>query len=234
MYLLCTFKVVNATVYFMNEFKNTGGAKIGIVKSSWPFADLTVNRNKFELNVSLIGKLAFLPGDIKAISPHPGGYKMRAGIKIEHRIPHYKDEILFWSYKSPAELIQQITATGFMANTDTMSQTVQAEVRQLQAQGGFAMKRKPLIMILVLWLAIIIYGAINVSLTGDARIMMSAIPLAFSAIILFSIATLLLPSFAHSVLKPGYTAADVKKFLIFLIIISLFVTVISGISATVI
>lgn len=217
----------------MNEFKNTGGAKIGILKSSWPFATLIVTRNKLELSVSLMGKFVFLPGDITALTPHPKGYKMGAGIKIHHKIPQYKDEIIFWSSKSPAELISQINAIGFTVNTDAISHRAQAEVRDLQAQGGFAIKTKPIVMLGTLWLAIVIYGAVNMALTGGIEMLFSAIQVAFAIIILFAVVTLASPYFASGVLKPGYTIADVNKFLIFLIIIAVFMLVGFGISASV-
>ena len=218
----------------MNEFKNTGGAKIGILKSSWPFATISVTRDKLELNVSLVGKLVFLPGDITAITPHPKGYKMGPGIKINHKVPQYKDEVIFWSSKSPAELLRQIEATGFMVNTDTLPHSTQTQVRELQNQGGFAMKTKPLVMLLTLWLAIIIYGAVNMSLTGSLEALLSAIQVAFVIIILFAVVTLASPYFASGVLKPGYTIADVKKFLIFFIIIAVFMVVGFSISANVV
>jgi len=218
----------------MNEFKNTGGAKIGMLKSTWPFADLTVTRNKLELNVSLLNKLVFLPGDVTALTPHPGGYKMSAGIKIHHNIPQYKDEVIFWSSKSPAELLKQIEATGFMANTDALSQRVQAEVRELQTRGGFAMKARPVIMLAVLWLAIVIYGAINMSLTGSLPVFFSAMQVAFGAVLLFLIAILTIPYVASGVLKPGYTIADVNKFVIFFMIIIVFMVVGFSVSANVV
>ena len=218
----------------MNEFKNTGGAKIGALKSSWPFADLTVSRNKFELNVSLIGKLVFLPGDIISLTPQPGGYKMGAGIKIHHKVPQYKDEVLFWSSKSPAELLREIEATGFMANTDALPHRVQKEIRELQAHGGFAMKTRPLVMLATLWVAIVAYGAINMSLTGSLVAFLSAMQVAFAVIILFAVATLASPYFASGVLKPGYTIDDVKKFLIFFIIIAVFIVVGFSISQNVV
>jgi hypothetical protein len=220
--------------YRMREFKMTGGAKIGMLKSTWPFADLTVTRDKLELNVSLLNKLVFLPGDIKAITPHSGGYKMGAGIKIHHTIPQYKEEVLFWSSKSPAELMRQIEATGFMTNTNTVSQRSKAEVRELQEHGGFAMRIQAVTVVAILWFAIVIYGAINMSLTGSMEAFFSALQVAFGVIILFSIATLVLPAFAKSVLKPGYTAADVNKFLIFLSIIAGFMLVGLSVSRSVV
>lgn len=218
----------------MNEFKTTGGAKIGMLKSTWPFADLTVTRNKLELNVSLLNKLVFLPGDITALTPHSGGYKMGAGIKIHHNIPLYKEEVIFWSSKSPAELLRQIEATGFMANTATIPHRAQTEVRELQNNGGFAMKTRPVVMLTTLWLAIVIYGVINMSLTGSLVAFLSAMQVAFGAVLLFLIAILTMPYFASGVLKPGYTIADVKKFLIFFIIIAVFMVVGFSISANVV
>lgn len=217
----------------MDEFKNTGGAKIGILKSSWPFATLTVTRNKLELNVSLIGKFVFLPGDITAITPNRKGYKMGVGIKIYHKIPQYKDEIIFWSAKKPHELVDLVMATGFLNNTvPTFGAQAEAEVRALQSQGGFALKKNVAICLVVLWNIFLIPGFIMMGLTENNAAMYMGVGAALVMILLFCVLIFAVPAFAAKVLKPGYTVNDVKKFLIFLIIIAVFMLIGFGISAS--
>ena len=163
----------------MREFKKTGGAKIGIFKSTRPFATLTVTPAKMELSVTVIGKFVFLPEDVKSITFHPGGYKMNPGIQIHHNVPHYKDKVIFWSGTGPQELMNQIKATGFLDNTTTLGAQAMAHVRALQVNGGFALKQK------------------------------------------------VTSNFALSVLKTGYEVADIRKLLIFLMILNVFIVFMS-------
>jgi len=43
----------------MNQFQLTGGARIGMLHASWPFATLTVTNERLDLNASLIGTYSF-------------------------------------------------------------------------------------------------------------------------------------------------------------------------------
>jgi len=212
----------------MNEFRNTGGAKIGIAKASWPFATLKVSRDKLELNVTVIGKLVFLPGDITAITPYRGYAFMGYGIKIHHNIAQYKDEVVFWSSTSPEQLINQINATGFMDNAVAMGAQAQAEVRTLQSQGGFAIKKPVVIGLVVVWNVFIVLGIIAMLLTDNIAFVNVGVGAAMITLLLFSLLVLASPVVAAKVLKPGYTVADVSKFLLFLIFIAVIMLISSG------
>ena len=41
----------------MNTFEATGGARIGKANATWPFAKIKADKNKLELNASIIGNL---------------------------------------------------------------------------------------------------------------------------------------------------------------------------------
>ena len=207
----------------MREFKKTGGAKIGIFKSTLPFATLTVTPAKMELSVTVIGKFVFLPEDVKSITFHPGGYKMNPGIQIHHNVPHYKDDVIFWSGTGPQELLNQIKATGFLDNTATLGPQAIAQVRALQANGGFALKQKVTINLFALWIALIAFGSIAMVLTENITAMFTGVAAACGMIILFSILVLTSSNFASSALKTGYEVADIKMLLIFLMILNMFI-----------
>lgn len=51
----------------MNELKLTGGARIGMANATFPFATLKVNKDRLELNASIVGNIVFQPSDIISI-----------------------------------------------------------------------------------------------------------------------------------------------------------------------
>src|SRR5476651_1100977 len=79
------------TYHTMYEVKETGGAKIGMAHTSKPFAVLTVNKNKLELNASVIGNLAFRPADV--VSMTPSSQAFGKGIQIRHSVSNYPENI---------------------------------------------------------------------------------------------------------------------------------------------
>jgi hypothetical protein len=203
----------------MNEFKNIGGAKIGMFKSTRPLATLTVTPTKMELSVTVIGKFVFLPEDVTSITLHPGGHKMLPGIQIHHNVPHYKEKVIYWSGTGQGELIRKIEATGFITNTTTLGTQALAEVRALQANGGFALRKSVTIALGALWLLLVIAGCTAMALTQNLATIFYGIAAASGMVILFSILVLASPGFATTVLKPGYNVADINKSLYFLMVI---------------
>ena len=82
----------------MSEAKisSTGGAGIGLVNASWPFAWLTVTRDRLELNATLIGKYTFAPGQVISLDKYHG-----RGIRITHNVLTYPRHIVFWCLGDP-------------------------------------------------------------------------------------------------------------------------------------
>lgn len=88
----------------MYDIQETGGAKIGNARSTWPFAQLLVNKNVLQLNASIIGNLYFRPSDI--ISIEASSLLKGLGIKINHRVPKYNTNVIFITSDSN-DLIQK-------------------------------------------------------------------------------------------------------------------------------
>lgn len=100
----------------MKDYQLTGGAKIGIVNATFPFAKLKVNKNKLELNISLVGiKYLFQPQDILSIEIYMLFPLIGQGIKINHIVKNYNKKVIFWTFKSPKSVIQNIEKIGFLA-----------------------------------------------------------------------------------------------------------------------
>lgn len=103
----------------MKQYELTGGARIGTVNATYPFAKLRVNENKLEINTSVIGKLVFTTKDVISIEPYQRFPIIGKGVKINHRVSNYNQKVIFWTWKNPKDVIQQIALTGFLNNLNS-------------------------------------------------------------------------------------------------------------------
>ncbi|MEC5173738.1 hypothetical protein [Chryseobacterium nepalense] len=83
----------------MKQFKLTGGARIGRVNASYPFANLYADENTLKINASLAGNVIFQPQDIISIKPYVAIPLIGQGIKILHRVENYNQNVIFWTMK---------------------------------------------------------------------------------------------------------------------------------------
>jgi hypothetical protein len=201
----------------MIEIEETGGAKVGIARATWPFARLTVNKNVLQLNVSVIGNLYFRPSDI--ISIESTSLLSGGGIKINHRVKKYSSNVIFLTSGS-ADLIRRIAATGFLQNTNVLPADVEAEITMYQLGGSLPFKWSAVIAFIVIWNALWLADLLgyfgkksNMPFGNGARL---AIGFAF----FFAMAVLIVEPFRQLVLKEGRSAKDVKVFLLFLMLIT--------------
>ncbi|MEO9966804.1 MAG: hypothetical protein ABJF11_13485 [Reichenbachiella sp.] len=202
----------------MNELKETGGARIGMAKATWPFATLTVNQNRLSLNASVIGNLTFKSSDIISVETYKAVPLLGQGIRIHHRVKNYKEKVIFWTFKSPQELIKKIEQTGFLNNTAPISTEEEQEIAKQQSVGGFPIKTWFAIAVVLVWNLLFLYDFQNRG-EGDMPIGNgSKYALAF----VFGTGLLLLISepFRRLVLKDGRTLNDIKKFVLFLMFIT--------------
>jgi hypothetical protein len=99
----------------------TGGARIGWVNASWPFATLSARQDQLVLSGSLLGKYTFAPEQVIAIETYTLIPVLGWGLRIYHNIPTYPKKIIFWYLGSPDSLIRQIQAAGFIAKASSES-----------------------------------------------------------------------------------------------------------------
>ena len=133
----------------MDEIKKTGGARIGMMNATWPFATLKVNKNTLELNATILGNLVFTSQDIISIEPYGLIPVLGKGIKINHRIKSYKSKVIFWTLGNPKDLIKKIESIGFLGNSSPVPEDLQIEIDQSQNRGGFPIRTKAAILIVV-------------------------------------------------------------------------------------
>jgi hypothetical protein len=206
----------------MNQIKLTGGAKIGMVSASWPFAILKVSRERLDLNATIVGRYVFRPGDIVSVEPYGIIPVIGRGIKINHRVPNYKKKVIFWSFVNPDELIRRIRQTGFLDNTaGPDAQTDDGIVTARQKQGGFPIRVPYAIAAVVIWNVLFMIDFIDITGSGTKNFgpgkgVMAALGFLFFA----SVLLLISKKFRKLVLKEGRDLEDISRFLYFIIFIS--------------
>lgn len=205
----------------MNQVKETGGALIGVFRATWPFATLTVTKDVLELKVSLIGKFIFRQTDIISIEPY--SYFLNRGLKINHKVPTYDDNIIFLLFEDPDNLIERIEQTGFLSTNKPVSIDIENTIATTQSQGGFPIKTHVAIAIVVIW-NILFLVDFNFFFTGNKI----GFPLGIGAksalgfIFLICVALLIFKPVRKVILKEGRSIDDIKTFVLFLMYICAF------------
>jgi hypothetical protein len=200
----------------MDQIKFTGGAKVGFLNASWPFAQLLVTQNRLDLHASILGSFAFAPGDIKNIEAVSGF--SGSGIRIHHTVEKYKKRIEFQTRKNPQIIIDQIKKTGFF---DNQANTIQKEISDKQKQGGFPLKTSAVVVFLTVWNLLILNDFIRFFQASH-----KVIPLGNGAIIgtasifLTAFSTNFFPDFRKLILKNGRNVEEIRTFLYFMMFMS--------------
>ena len=204
----------------MDEIKKTGGARIGIMNATWPFATLKVNKTKLELNATILGNLVFTPQDVISIEPYGFIPVLGQGIKINHRVKSYNSKVIFWTMGNPRDLIKKIEGIGFLGNSSPMSEDLQIEINQTQNRGGFPIKTQAAILIVVVWnllLSIDLYKLFTERVEGSPLGLGAKLAIGF---IFITSILLLFTKFARKfILKEGREIDDIRKFIYFLMFI---------------
>lgn len=205
----------------MSPFKLTGGARIGWANATWPLATLSVTNERLDLDVSLIGNFSFTPDQIISIEAYSSFPLIGQGIKINHTVSNYKEKIIFWSFRNPEEIIREIRKTGFFDATSAAApQEMKEQVLARQKQGGFPIKIRVAIGIVVIWNILFFIDFIpflNNSEKGYPIGISSLLAQAF--VLLICILTLISKGVRKFVLKEGRDIKDIAMFLYFLIFI---------------
>ena len=229
----------------MNQINITGGARIGMFNARWPLANLIVTKELLELNAPLMN-LVFKTDDIVSIEPYTIASSMPSfgqGIKINHRIPNYKEKIIFWT-QNPNELINQIKQTGFLDKSSIIDGSPEDEIiRQKQKQGAFPLKTPfsiALIITVAIWgiLSLFdLFSAFSRKFEGtliddlfkflnrylDGTFISIGANLASGFLLLILILVLFSANFRKIALKEGREINDIKKNLYFIMSIIVFI-----------
>jgi hypothetical protein len=118
----------------MESFSCRGGARIGLKNATRPFAVLKFKDGVLNLNSSVFANLYFANEDIISFEPRGEGYDK--GVRINHKVETYKEEVIFWTSCDPEELADKLRS-GFLSNAQPVDYS---KVRALQAGGGKVFK----------------------------------------------------------------------------------------------
>jgi hypothetical protein len=75
-----------------------GGARIGLINATWPFADLRVGSEHLLLKVMFLGTYVFRPEQVASVEPYGLIPFVGKGIRIHHRVDGYPEKIVFWYF----------------------------------------------------------------------------------------------------------------------------------------
>ncbi len=205
----------------MNELKITGGARIGMANATWPFATLKVNKDKLELNASIVGNLVFQPSNINSIEPYTQIPLIGQGIKINHNVDSYKEKVIFWTFKNPQTVINQIKQTGFLNKEKEPKVNSNEEIQNRQKSGGSPVKKSIAIGAVVIWNLLFLIDFIPFFQGKSEGLPIgNGILTALGLLFLSALLSLISSDFRGLILKDGRTLEDIKKFSIFIMLIS--------------
>lgn len=207
----------------MNDnFTLIGGARIGSANATYPFANLFVDKNVLKINASIVGKLVFQPQDIISIEPYTMIPILGQGIKINHRIENYKPKVIFWTFKNPNFVINEIKKVGFLGNINSKISFADKEIIKKQEQGGFPIKKSVAIIFIVLWNILFLSDFLPFFLQNkeEGIPIGNGVKTAIGLLLATSILTLISDGFRKVILKEGRDFNDIKKFVYFVILVS--------------
>ena len=178
------------------EIKLTGGARIGWVSSSYPFARLTISEEKLSLK-SLLGSFSFSPEQVASLQPY--GWLLSSGTRIVHTNPAYPETIVFLSLRSPRSVIEQIRRLGFNPS---------ASPESVLSREGFPFQTSFMIAGILVWNALFLVHR----WMGTEPGLLAALGL---ALLLFtSIAVGWSARLQSVVLKPGRHVTEIRSVLL--------------------
>lgn len=207
----------------MNEkFTLTGRARIGRANATYPFATLFVDKDVLKINASIVGNLVFQPQDIISIEPYSNIPILGQGIKINHRIESYNPKVIFWTFKDPSFVINEIKKVGFLDNINSKISFADTEIIKRQQQGGFPIKKPVAIIFTVLWNVLFLSDFLPFFLQNrkEGIPIGNGVRMAIGLLFIASVLTLISDNFRKIILKEGRDFNDIKKFVYFIILIS--------------
>jgi hypothetical protein len=190
-------------------FETTGGATVGWVNATWPFARLTATQNSLRIVVRLLGTYSFTPDTVVAITRYSMIPILGWGIQIQHCVPEYPERFTFWCFGNPDALLTGIRESGFHP---------QAPVSSMPPRNGFALRWQAIAVAVAAWNGLFILDMVlrkpTPPLPGPLSLL--SLGLTFAAII----AAIRVSAFQRLILKPGRSIGEVRPVLNLLLFIT--------------
>jgi hypothetical protein len=204
----------------MGELKITGGACVGKVNASFPFATLQADKDKIVLNVSLVANLYFRPEDIITIRPCVESSEEGEGIEIIHHIANYDRNVIFRSTDNAEDVIRRIRETGFLDNVGMSNSENDYKIIN-QKKVRFPVKRTPAIIFTLLCLLLILTDVSGITKNFSGKMLLNIGILTVLGLLFFNSFLLLYSeNFRKVILKKGVKLNNIRKTIIYLMIFS--------------
>ena len=183
-----------------------GGARIGWVNATWPFAILSVEQNGFEINATLIGKYSFVPEQIISFTKHTVIPFLGWGIKINHIAAEYPKHIVFWCLGNPENLIRKINKNGFVPKASMSDPAVQS-----LSDRGVPVRWQTVVILIAIWNGLIMLDTFPHGMERAKPGLFSL--LAFLLFFVGSLGVLRLKWLQRLVLKEGRKPTEIQHWL---------------------
>jgi len=195
----------------------TGGARIGWVNATWPFAKLSASAQQLSVSGSLIGRYNFSPDQVAALEPYGSIPVFGTGMRIVHTVQSYPEKIIFWCFGSPKRLIERITNLGFRPS---------ALRSQVPHRDGMAFRWSFVILLVVAWNALFLLdGFVPWKVPkGPGPYTILAVALLFLTALSLNLSS----RFQAWVLKPGRSISEVRAVVILVLVVSAIMLIVFG------
>jgi len=192
-----------------NVYTITGGARVGGVNATWPFAKLSATPDQLTVAVGIVGTYSFTPDQVATIERYVKIPLLGWGVRIHHCNPHYPASVIFWCLGNPDAVICGIQDAGFLPAA-VSSESVR--------RGGLAIRWSAIIIAIAVWNGLFLLGTGRTegSYIHPGPFVLAPLAFAFA----FSIGTLVSPKLQGIILKPGRSVGEIKPHLRLLALIS--------------
>ncbi len=96
------------------EQKWRGGARIGSMNATWPFAQLRLTPEHVVLQVVFLGTYVFRRQQVTSVEPYGLIPFVGKGVRIHHRVDAYPKKIVFWYFcVNPQPIAERIRQYGY-------------------------------------------------------------------------------------------------------------------------
>lgn len=181
----------------MGERSFRGGARIGWVNASWPFAKLTMSADK--LSLASLGTYEFSPSQVVSVEPYGSIPLLASGLRINHNRADYPGKIVFWCMGNRDRVLAELRQIGFSPSG-----------RPAARAPGFPIRWSVVIAVIALWnVLFMLDGSAPLQSRGPGLFSVLAL------LALFALATAVRtsPRIQRVVLREGHQAGEIKAFL---------------------
>ena len=185
----------------MKEVSATGGARIGWVNATWPFAKLAASAMRLRLT-SVLDTYDFLPIDVVSLKRYGSIPFFCSGIRIVHARRDYPAKIIFWCFGNPEALIGEIHETGFLPTAPANSE---------MKWRGIPVRWTTILLFILIWNGLFLLDNAVSRRFKDRPGLFKLVPLFLAFLICWR--TKVSPRLQKMILRDGHSVNEIKAHL---------------------